>query len=89
MPKKSRAELANSFYVNRSDIASLLDISRSHAYRMFAEAQRTDRNELKQNYYNENNVRLSTVLRVAGISDEELKKKVSASQASNTGTKEN
>lgn len=39
-----------------------------------------DRNELRENYLDENKVRLTSVLRVMGISEEELRSKIPAKE---------
>jgi hypothetical protein len=47
---------------------------------IFDRARIIDRNELRENYLDESKVRLTSVLRVMGISEEELRRKIPAKE---------
>lgn len=74
--KKTREEIAGSFHVNRSEIDRLLGCGRPTAVKIFNSASDMDARELGANYFNHSTVRLTSVLKVAGISEQELKQKV-------------
>lgn len=76
--KKTREEIAGSFYVNKSGIDRLLGCGRLTAIKIFNSASDIDARELGANYFNRSTVRLTSVLKVAGISEQELKQKVQA-----------
>ena len=76
--KKTREEIAESFHVNRSEIDRLLGCGRPTAVKIFDSASDIDARELGANYFNRSTVRLTSVLKVAGISEQELKQKVQA-----------
>lgn len=80
MPRreKTREEIANSFHVNRAEIARLLDCGMVTARKIFTSASERDAKELGANYFNPGKVRLTSVLKAAGISEEEMKAKVLA-----------
>ena len=76
--EKTRAEIAAAFYVNRSEIDRLLECGRVTAEKIFNSARLTDMHELGANYFDHNKVRLSSALKAAGISEQEMKAKVLA-----------
>ena len=75
-PEKTREEIADAFHVNKSEIDRLLGCGRPTAVKIFNSASDMDARELGANYFNRNTVRLTSVLKVAGISEQELKQKV-------------
>jgi hypothetical protein len=76
--KKTREEIAESFHVNKSEIDRLFGCGRPTAVKIFNSASDIDARELGANYFNRSTVRLTSVLKVAGISEQELKQKVQA-----------
>lgn len=74
--QRAREELADSFYINQTEIARLFQCGRNMAMVTFGKAQEIDKQELRSNYFDYNIVRLSSVLEVLGISDSELRRKV-------------
>lgn len=74
--EKTRAEISNAFHVNKSEIDRLLGCGRPTALKIFNSASDMDAKELGANYFNHSTVRLTSVLKVAGISEQELKQKV-------------
>ena len=78
MPRrpKTREEIACSFYVNVSEICRLFELGRTAATRVYHKAQSIDEQELKDNCLAGTEVRLTSVLTVLGISDEEMNRKL-------------
>lgn len=76
--KKTAHEIAKSFFVRQGEIAILFGISRAMAVRAFNSAQEFDKKMLGENYLDNSLVRLSSVLLVLGISEEELLRKTEA-----------
>ena len=74
--KKTVQEIASSFHVCVTEIGRLFGCGRVMADQIFDRARNIDRNELRENYLDEAKVRLTSVLRVMGISEEELRRKV-------------
>ena len=74
--QRTREELADSFYIRETEIARLFQCGRAMATATFGKAQEIDKQELRSNYFDYTQVRLSSVLEVLGISDSELRKKV-------------
>lgn len=70
--KRTRQEIARSFHVRQADIATLFECGRVTAVQTFDKAQQLDLKELGDNYIDKNKVRLTSVLRVFGITNEEL-----------------
>jgi hypothetical protein len=73
---KTREEIACSFYVNVSEICRLFELGRTAATRVYHKAQSIDEQELKDNCLAGTEVRLTSVLTVLGISDEEMNRKL-------------
>ena len=73
---KTREEIARSFYVNVSEICRLFELGRTAATRVYHKAQSIDEQELKENSIAGTAVRLTSVLKVIGIPEEELRRKV-------------
>lgn len=65
-------ELATALYTNKAGISRLLGMSHQNACEIFENAQEIERAELGTNYIDWTKVRVSTVLRIAGISRDEL-----------------
>lgn len=78
--KKSNAELVDSFFLNCSEIQRLFEMGRISAGTVFDRAQEIDKRELGVNYFDYMKVRLSSVLRVLGIREDELRRKVKGEQ---------
>lgn len=77
-PEKTREEIAEAFHVNKSEIARLLGCGWPTAVKIFNSASDLDTRELGANYFDHGTVRLTSVLKVTGISEQELKQKVQA-----------
>jgi len=77
-PEKTREEIAEAFHVNKSEIARLLGCGWPTAVKIFNSASDLDARELGANYFDHGTVRLTSVLKVTGISEQELKQKVQA-----------
>lgn len=77
---KTREEIACSFYVNVSEICRLFELGRTAATRVYHKAQSIDEQELKDNCLAGTEVRLTSVLRVIVITEEELRRKVPAKE---------
>ena len=75
--RKSREELVHSFFVSVTEISRLFGCGRVMAEKCFKAAQLIDEKEMTINYLDANKVRLSSVLTVIGITEEELTKKAS------------
>lgn len=76
---KTRIEVFQQTYVNRHDIAILLNVSRATANRTYSIADMIDTDELK--YRTEpNKVRRSTVQKIHGVSDSELLRQIKSGQ---------
>lgn len=73
--KKTKEEIANSFFVTKTEIQLLFGLTRLAAEKCFCTAQQLDVERLKANYFNYRTVRLKTVLEVLGLTEEELKTK--------------
>lgn len=76
--RKTVREIATSFHVNVCEISRLFRFGRVMADKTFDKARAIDIDELRENYMDYNKVRLSSVLRVLGITDEELWRKIPA-----------
>lgn len=76
---KTRAEIASSFYVNKSEICRMFGCGRIMSDKIFRSAQKIDIEELMHSYIDWNKVRMSSVLKVLGITDKEVKEKIKAS----------
>ena len=76
--EKTRVEISNAFTVNKSEIDRLLECGRVTAEKIFNSASQTDLHELGANYFDRRKVRLTSVLKAAGISEQEMKAKVLA-----------
>lgn len=74
--KKTRLEISQAFHVNEAEIERLLECGRASAVRIFISAQRTDKHELGDNYFNPRKVRLTSVLKAAGITEQEMREKI-------------
>jgi len=74
--KKTRRELAHSFFLNTTEIQRLFGIGRSMAINIFSGAMLIDEKELGNNVIDDSKVRLSSVLQTIGITQAELEKKV-------------
>jgi len=74
--KKTRIELANSFFLNCAEISRLFELSKAVTTKVFGKAQALDKQELKDNYLDSEKVRLTSVLQVLGITAEELERKI-------------
>jgi hypothetical protein len=72
---RGQKELANSFFIRETEVGRLFGLNRSMAKEAFIKAQRLDLKEVE--IFDTYLVRLSSVLRVLGISERELKEKVS------------
>jgi hypothetical protein len=70
--RKTDMELATALYTNKAGISRLLSMSHQNACGIFGKAQEIERAELGNNYIDRTKVRVSTVLRIAGISRDEL-----------------
>lgn len=64
--KKTRTELTKAYFLNRSEIATLLDVPRPIASRIYALAETLDNNELQFRVY-ETKVSVKSVCSVVGI----------------------
>lgn len=73
--KRTKHELARAFHIRQGEISTLFDCGRATAVKTFDKAQLIDMDELGGNYFDHTTVRLSSVLRVLGISEEEMLKK--------------
>lgn len=76
--KKTIREIANSFHVNTTEIGKIFGCGTVMADKIFVKAKKVDYTELQDNYLDSNKVRLSTVLSVMGISEDEFRRKISA-----------
>ena len=76
--RKSREELCNSFFVSVTEIARLFGCGRVMAEKCFSAAQKIDKEQMSINYLDSQKVRMASVLNVVGITEEELRKKVTA-----------
>lgn len=76
--KKTIHEIATSFHVNLSEIARLFGCGAAMADKIFVKAKKIDYTELQENYLDSNKVRLTTVLKVMGISEEEFQRKIAS-----------
>ena len=74
--KKTRRELAHSFFLNTTEIQRLFVIGRSMAINIFAGAMTIDERELGNNVIDDSKVRLSSVLQTIGITQAELERKI-------------
>ena len=71
---KSTEDLKKSLYLNRTEINRLFGCGKVAAEKCFTKAQLMDARELKDNYFNYSKVRMSSVLKVLGITEAELEK---------------
>ena len=78
--KKTVQEITTSFHVCSTEIGRLFECGRVMSDQIFDRARIIDRNELRENYLDESKVRLTSVLRVMGISEEELRRKIPAKE---------
>ena len=78
--KKSRLEILYQVFLNKSDIATLLQISRPVADRIYNEADRIHRIELKFRAY-PNKVRINSVLKASGTNWNLLLKQIKNADA--------
>jgi hypothetical protein len=74
--KKTRFEISQSFHVNEAEVERLLECGRTTAGKIFDVARLTDMHELGANYFDHRKVRLTSVLKAAGISEREMKEKI-------------
>lgn len=74
--RKTRFEISQSFHVNETEVERLLECGRTTAEKIFNVARLADMRELGANYFDHRKVRLKTVLKAAGISEEEMKEKI-------------
>ena len=76
--RKSRYEISRSFHVNQTEVERLLECGMTTAEKIFNSARMADMHELGSNYFNHRTVRLTSVLKAAGISEEEMREKITA-----------
>ncbi len=76
--RKSREEIANSFFVSVCEIERLFGCGHKMAMNCFSMARKTDLAEIKDPCFSEHVVRLSTVLKILGISEKELRQKIAS-----------
>ena len=76
--RKTREEIANSFFVSVTEIERLFGCGHKMAANCFSMARKADMAEIKDPCFSENVVRLSTVLKILGISEKELKQKTAS-----------
>lgn len=74
---KQREDLINEFYLNKMQISRLLGITPQKAKELYEQADVLDNVQLDYRI-EENKVRMKSVLKVAGISFEDLKKRTIA-----------
>lgn len=79
--KKTIHEIATSFHVNLSEIARLFGCGAAMANKIFVRARAIEWEELHENYLDSNKVRLTTVLKVMGISEEEFQRKIASRES--------
>ena len=82
MKTKSRESLLSTVYLNRSEIARLLDIPRPRANKIFALAMKEDKRQLGERHLYDTKVRIKTVLDVAGVNYNLLARQIKAEQES-------
>lgn len=70
---KTSEQLKKSLHLNKTEINRLFGCGKSAADKCFTAAQKIDAKELKDNYFNYSKVRMSSVLRVLGITEAEMK----------------
>ena len=70
--KKSLLEIANGVYVNKSEIARLLGVAHVRGAKIFNQAQKVEIAELKDNYIDRTKVRTATMLKVLGLTREDI-----------------
>lgn len=74
--KLSNEELMNSYYINIGQISQLFDVGLKTARKIFVLADQVDDAELKEYRVEENKVRTKTVLKIQGITYNDLKKRI-------------
>ncbi len=79
--KKTIHEIATSFHVNLSEISRLFGCGAAMANKIFVRARAIEWEELHENYLDSNKVRLTTVLKVMGISEEEFQRKIASRES--------
>ena len=70
--KKTPMEIANGVYVNKSEIARLLGIAHVQGTKIFYRAQEIEILELRDNYIDTSKVRMTSVLKVLGLTREDI-----------------
>lgn len=73
--RKTREQMANEFFVSVCEIDRLFGLGRTKAKACFEECKKTEE-AVGLNFNPEHKVRLNTVIRVLGISNAELKRKI-------------
>lgn len=71
---KTQEQLKKSLYLTKTEISRLFGCGNTAAGKCFDAAQRLDVHDLKDNYFNYSKVRMSSVLKVLGITVKELEK---------------
>lgn len=74
--KRSREELITRTYLNQTEIGRLLCLHRDTAIRVYTIARRLDDEELGDMVIEPRKVRMTSVLKAAGISFETLRKQI-------------
>lgn len=71
---KTVEQLKKSLYLNKTEINRLFGCGKYAAEKCFNSAQKMDARELKDNYFNFSKVRMSSVLKVLGITEAEMER---------------
>lgn len=70
--KKTPMEIAKGVYVNKSEIARLLGVAHATGSKIFNQVQEVETEELKDNYIDSTKVRTATLLKVLGLTREDI-----------------
>lgn len=70
--KKTPMEIAKGVYVNKSEIARLLGVAHVQGAKIFDQVQKIEIAELNDNYIDRTKVRTASLLKVLGLTREDI-----------------